>query len=83
MIYLKDFIENYAHTRCRGDMRIADRMLGKRWNVSQRAVQSWRLLQRVPNVETARIIVKNTKGAVSYEGIYSEYVDKWVRAELF
>ena len=70
---LKDYIEHYAHTRCSGDMPKADVILAERWKVTARTVQSWRLLDRVPLVEVARFIVRNTKGAVTYEGIFAPY----------
>lgn len=72
-MYLIDYIHQFADTRCSGDLRRADTMLGRKFGVTPRAVQSWRLGQRVPQVEFAREIVRKTKGAVDYEGIYAPY----------
>lgn len=72
-MFLKDYIENYAHSKCRGDMRKADEELAVKFEVSARTIQSWRLEQRNPQVEVAREIVRKTKGIVDYEGIYAPY----------
>lgn len=72
-MFLIDYIKQYAYTRCDGNMACADDALGKKFGVTQRTVQSWRLGQRVPQVEFARLIVRKTKGAVDYEGIYAPY----------
>jgi len=72
-MFLKDYIEEYAEKKCRGDYKQADVELGKKFGVTARAVQSWRYLSRVPIVDTARFIVKATRGKVDYEGIYAPY----------
>ena len=72
-MFLKDYIEDYATKRCKGNMPQAEREIARKFGVTARAVQAWRYLYRVPLVDTARFIVKATRGVVDYEGIYAPY----------
>lgn len=48
---------------------VGDLAAAKRFGVTKRTAQSWRLRERTPRPEQAAVIVK--KSPVTYEGIYS------------
>lgn len=56
---LKAYIEAHGDDSC-----------AARWGVTPRAVASWRRGERVPDIKTAKLIIAETGGALTWDMIY-------------
>jgi len=59
---------------------VGDESASKMFNVTPRAIQSWRLGDREPRPDQARLIVKKTKrhkhGPITFDGIYGKPINR-------